>query len=439
MRRYAPAFTWFFASLSICSVATAAEPPGFKQKDICAVGPDGASYIDPNKLAIHRAVATKKFPGIKEALASEKQKASALEWARSAASEDEQISEFLKNADQTGAYTVNRNLESDHCRRVYSRYGNSLEAPILYDNPECIRTRCLSYVPAPDKPPSQLDKPKVFVRDSAANFNVGVDSPTAKPAIASIVQNLKDDYSTGQVKIAAGVKFSGYLTSEPLAEGKIRKLNSFSFFPYIMYEKKYSTKVGTEDEDINKLGFGGKLLANYGSSTGEGLAHAVSLQGAFLSDDKAESAIADGKLLYYPLFDAPGFRRLTNFYQGSLFGYFVEPYFVGEFGHVFDAGMNTALFETNNYLRAGAGVNFTVTGMPDDYIFWIDNVRWLTSFVYMHGFDGSIDEFYRFDTGLYFNIGESKNFGFALKYINGYTDTTLQRDESFEAALTVKF
>ena len=61
------------------------------------------------------------------------------------------------------------------------------------------------------------------------------------------------------------------------------------------------------------------------------------------------------------------------------------------------------------------------------------------AYKYLHGFEGPIDSFERFEATLGYTFPGAPNFGFEFTYVDGLKETTLQDQEYFLGAFTVKF
>ena len=146
----------------------------------------------------------------------------------------------------------------------------------------------------------------------------------------------------------------------------------------------------------------------------------------------------DGSLTWRPVPDIPFFLEGTSFgplsFRPDIRGLF-------EVGEVFDPGAKAELQTTDNYLRLGGEAQLFITPHKVDgtTLEFLEDFSVRLTYRYLHGFEGPVDSVERFEAALAYTFPDAPNFGFELTYFDGLKDTTLEDQEFFLGAFTVKF
>lgn len=253
------------------------------------------------------------------------------------------------------------------------------------------------------------------------------------PASLSLTRNFQNGGNTFAAEAALGYTLEGYLTETP--DG--RQYNKYSFTPYVGVERVENTGPGQADT-TNIYGGATTSLAITNSDWFWGTTHEFIGSARLITDEEADSLIADASLLYKPNPTPDLFTHGVSLGGGPIWLY-VDPAMRVDFGRVFDPGTKANLALTEDYLRAGGSVKAVFFDDPD-VTDLLDGFSLTLDYTWAHGFAGALDEFQQFEAALrYVFPTQNKNFGIQLRYVNGDVAATLEEKEFLEAAFTVKF
>ena len=256
------------------------------------------------------------------------------------------------------------------------------------------------------------------------------DLKTTDPTIASLSRNFENGGNTFLIKGALGYQFAGYAVTEP--DGG--KFVPWTFTPYVGVDRIENTGAGKSDTTNIYVGASADVLFTRSRYLGIGV-HQFAASGRLVSDEEADSLIADATLLYRP------YPSSDLFTQGISLGpvwLVVRPSARLDAGIVFDPGTKPKLQLTNDYLRAGGSLKATFFDSPRESNF-LDGFSLSVDYTWAYGISGLLDEFQRFEASLDYTIPSAPNFGFSIRYVNGDVPVTLEEEESLLASFAVRF
>jgi hypothetical protein len=415
------------------SAAIAGEISPFETSKVCERRSDGSAFLSTSKAqkGLIGSDATKFLKANNQGGLTFDQAA-----AKRAAIGDLRITNFLKYYDRR----LFRYEPQPGCQNLKP---SDLRGDQFLD-PSCARFRCRAWTPPPaGKPQPKQVQADLRLRLNAENLRTKLtdsnkSNAKTKPAIFSLNRNLLTETTTANSELAAGVAFDGYLKKVQRRDGQIELFNPFSLIPYVTYQRRYTTE--SSDTEIDQLGSG--LLFDFVllDPKGQGIGHEIAFKAEYLSDSEGETSIANGELIYYPLLNlGTRFDPFGGLQPIGPLALYIEPSGHFRFGHVFDAGGNTALATEKDFNRAGGKIRAVLTGNPTDFKTVLDKFTLSAEYIWLYGSGGSLDTFRRFDAALIYTFGVNNNYGVGLNYRNGHTDTTLQKVEFVQGAFTVKY
>ncbi len=257
------------------------------------------------------------------------------------------------------------------------------------------------------------------------------------PAILSLEENLKDDNTTYVIEGAVGIPFQ----FEPTEDVQIELL-LFGYLNEINSDKSRRKLVEVKS-------FGTALNAYF--PIGDMFESQLTLDTHYTHDGRFESGIATGRVLWTPV---PAFkseiaiveslRKPTKFLYDN---WILRSYITAEvsYSHIIDKGSDPifTIFDEYTLVGATAGTSLewvdiskVLFGQTTEYL---KTMKFYTNYTLLHGVNGPLDTFERFEAGAIVNFGQSENFGFSLNYKNGDLEDTLQDVESYTAGLSVRF
>lgn len=266
---------------------------------------------------------------------------------------------------------------------------------------------------------------KIRVRQDPGELAKRAD--VANAATASLLRNFDGGGNTFALQAAVGIPVELNIG----AEGDL----PLTLLPYLAVDRVESRSI----DDITNLSLGTRLSYSYEPPPDSGgWGHFVDAGTSLVTDEEVDSLILTGSLTYRPI---PGHRIFTEGLEvGPLR---VVPVALGlvEFGTVFDSGTKIELLDTNQYLRAGAELSLFVgpnAGLVDAWPF-LENFDLSLRYRYLRGFDGPFDNIDQFEATLGYRFPNQENFGFEFSYFKGNKDITLEEQEYFLSAFSVKF
>lgn len=317
-----------------------------------------------------------------------------------------------------------RNQHLQAQRRPGCTVGAKIESQeIVYS--QCVRVMCVGYSP-PTQEKNEAKLP-ILIRETPDQFAVGFDD--AKAASFAFDRNFQDGGNNFSLNGAIGYKLSGAL--ETVGD---KQYDLYAFTPYVSVNRVENT--GPNGADVTNIAAGSVLSIGY-QDPGflNNTVNAISLDAKVVTDEEADSLIADANLVYNLV---PPHQLFTLGVDLGPVVMRVDPSLRAEFGHVFDPGDKLELLTTSNYLRAGGSLGVVFRGgFHPDYNY-LDGFSLSLGYTLLHSFDGPIDEFSRFEAALGYTFPGS-NFGVGLKYVNGHVPVSLEEEESMRAEFLVKF
>ncbi len=241
-----------------------------------------------------------------------------------------------------------------------------------------------------------------------------------RPAEFSVTSNERTDLSTYQADVVLGYEFN-FVQDNLFA----------NVIPYVQIQRRFNNQ---KTNEVDKLA--GGILADLNFVfTGDG-ADNLTIAAQYTTDSEAQTEIASLKSTWLP-----GFLLM----KGSPIGFFKE---VGpvrvytdvrgalDYGHVYNDGGNARLSATKDYLHGGGIARLIVKGQEGTILsqFLAD-----VSYKYLHGFEGQLDVFKRFEASLTYYLAQQQHFGITLSYKNGHVEETLQKEELIKASLVARF
>ncbi|MEL7466425.1 MAG: hypothetical protein AAFN79_20295 [Pseudomonadota bacterium] len=292
----------------------------------------------------------------------------------------------------------------------------------------CIPIRCETFEASAD--PEKKLPPQVSGGFRLRETRADLAAPSLKkanPARLSYLADFEGDEETLSFKGVFGYAFTGFARRD----AEDRDFIPFTLTPYVgadLIERDDPTK-----EDVRNIftGFDANIVV-----TDDILfrgAHSLTMDGRLITDDEADSLIADAAFTYQPVPAHDVFLLGTDLRPVRLV---LSPSASAEFGQVFDAGDRTDVEDDDTYLRLGGGVQARIfpNAIKD-----LEGFSVGASYIARHSFLGPEDSYERFEAELRYIVPSSQNFGFSLKYVNGDVETTLENEEALHAAFTVRF
>ena len=275
----------------------------------------------------------------------------------------------------------------------------------------------------------------------------------SKPATFSITDDFEKTVKSFQINGALGVGISGPLVTEPSPIGGYDVVADGQIIFYGRLQQKGADNLESLQIDNKALG----LLANIDYGRIGGWENNISLLAAYTWDDKVESEIESGRLVWAPLpawsaqsnfvnWWLRSFRNYASFSLGKMV-FQVRNTLTGEavYANAVDAGTDPLFLEDKTYFQAGGVVGTTISWVNMNMLRLgrseglVQGMTLFATYKWLDGITGPIDTFERFEGGVTFALGESNKFGWTTKYVHGRLDDTLQEVDYVESALSLKF
>ncbi|WP_422037501.1 hypothetical protein [Roseibium sp.] len=434
-----------FFLLSFLIVAGDSTAQSFDQTDqtrLCTRSDDGNWYLDPEKI-------TKILVG--KMLASGSVEVIGAPDGSYSIERINRTRVFNENKDDIE--DLFENLEVLRYQVVFSRQATAEErlqnpeleyesAALLYPKDRLISVVCNNIQVAPPDDPSK-DQDEEFrveatmrVRGEVSDL-VNDIGPRAVPAIFAFSRDFEGNDATFQSDVAVGLALKGrindHLKGQLVFYGQLDNFRS------------------SASADSNTVSYSSGLILNAEISSSR-LENEMSIVGDYTVDDtfSGRTEVISGRLIYSPIprigsgaiFDS---LRGGHYFFNRSFAFYTRVGGEMVYSNAIKNGGNPEFDEDNTYFHAGvfAGVTFDwfdanklIFGSSDNPL---QKLQLFARYKWLHGFSGTLDSFYRFETGVTFVIGEKENFGITAEYVNGRLDNTLVPVDLLKVGLSVKF
>jgi hypothetical protein len=317
--------------------------------------------------------------------------------------------------------------------------------------------RCDAPLPEPPKPdPSAPAKAHAILRVRGDPKDLrNALKEDSKPATFTVNKDFEKSIRSFQTNTVVGIGIEGPLINGPSRTGiGYDTLVNGQLILYGQLNQKGADNAAALEIDNKALG----LLGDIDFSFSDAWENNLSLIATYTFDDKVESRIESARLIWTPLpswspdSDAVqwflrSFRNAAPIVLGPRATFMLHNQVSGEIvgARAVEAGTSPIFADDKEYFQAGLIVGTSLTWV-NLHLFRFGKseglLRDLTLFAqytWLDGITGALETFERLEAGVTIMFGDSQNFGWTTKYVNGRLDDTLQEVEYVESAVSVKF
>jgi hypothetical protein len=241
-----------------------------------------------------------------------------------------------------------------------------------------------------------------------------------RPAQFSINSDLKANVTTYLIDAVAGYDLE-------FAKGK--EYNA-SLIPFVFLNRLFNNT----NNEIDKLGTGLQLaLEMQDSPIGYG---EVAMTPQYTTDTDFRTKIGTLKFRWTPTLPQDALVPLGLYRTyGPLLGQ-VNLDLLSDVGHVFDAGGNPDLEDSDEFLRVGGRLGFQIRGAKDTLL---EQIELDVSNRYLYNVEGIPRDINYFQTSLSYLFPNMDNYKLSFSFTSGRTDDTLTDVEFWSSQLGIRF